>query len=151
VNVSQSISTGSRLMVSYKILTSSDPNTTVTGLTGTGGTRKFVLIYRPNSTVTTLSSGAITSQTTPGVATNQIITAATTANTLNTSNAWVPFAVYASSGAITTRGSTITATRELNQSTNLYIKAFEEWGGSNTISIADYGVNALASFWVKGS
>lgn len=132
----------------YKILSSGDVGATVTGMSGTSSTQKMIMIYRPSLTPNASTYNGGSQQATAAVPTNQ---------TLSLTNwggyqPWgVGFAIYSSSGTITTRGSTVTASRELNVGTTLYVKTFEWTDGTqpftldSTISMADYGSNMLMS------
>lgn len=143
-NNSQTISPACRSVVSYKILVSGDPGSIITGLSSTT-MNKILVVYRPNMTINNRVVSNQNGQNTASAPTNQTLTLATSLG------GWfVGYAMYCSSGTITTRGSTTTATRELNVGTTMYVKLFENLDGNtsfanSTISMADYGSNALNS------
>jgi hypothetical protein len=139
--------TGIRTNISFKRLVSGDPNTSVTGMGG--NTRKIMLIVKGNSDL--LSN----TRSTPG---SQATTATPTNQTISTSSVNTPavfFAVYASTGAITTRGWTGGTPVEYSSvSTNgIYVKALTYGRGTTpataTISMSDGGTNTLQSFSMK--
>lgn len=141
--VSQATTPANRLVVSYKILVPGDQGTGLTGMTGTL-TNKVMVVYRPNQPINGVGIGATgIAQATSTAPTNQAFPLST-----NITGFGIGWALYAASGAITTRGSTTTPSRELNISTNLYVKLFENTNGTttfadSTVSMADYGSNIL--------
>jgi len=141
-NSSVNSTTAGRGQVSYKILTASDANTTVTGMAG--NPRKTMLIYRPTGVISTVTSFGLTQQATISAPSNQTLVLGTYNTALD-----IGFAQYASNAAITT-GSTITPTRTLGSTTIHKVSTFEGGGFSNsTISMADFGTNLLRSFILR--
>lgn len=141
---SQTTSPACRSVVSRKILVAGDPGSTITGM-NTTSMNKLLVVYRPNATINTVTSGAQNGQATANAPTNQTLTLTSTEGTW-----FVGYAMYCSSGSITTRGSSTTETRELNVGTTMYVKLFENLNGTttfadSTISMADYGSNILNS------
>jgi hypothetical protein len=112
--------------------------------------RKHLFIYRPNTTITQITLVGQTTDSTINAPANQSLDMS-----LQT-GPYIGMAIYMSSGNITTRGSTVTETREINNGsaqTN-YTKTFEATSSSvsfanSTISMADYGTNALVSFMLQ--
>ena len=138
--------TGIRTNVSYKKLVAGDPGALITGMAG--ATRKILLILRPNKTVSTVTISTPNAQATTAVPTNQ---------TLNMTGQTAPcigFAVYSSTGSITTRGNTAINPIEysLISTTSIYVKTVQfnpgETPGSYTISMTDGGTNVLQSFYI---
>ena len=141
---SQTTSPACRSNVSYKKLVSGDPGSTITGM-NSASMNKLLVVYRPNATINNLTISGQNGQATASAPTNQTLTLTSTEGTW-----FVGYAMYCASGTITTRGSTTTATRELNVGTTMYVKLFENLDGSttfadSTISMADYGSNILNS------
>jgi hypothetical protein len=145
-NTGASASAANRTMVDYKILTGSESGN-ITGMNGSTN-RKNLFIYRPNSAITTLTISTVNQQTTTGTPTNQTLSMS------GLTGPYIGIAAYMSSGTITARGSTVTASREVTaNSTTNYTKTFEsnkadQTFGNSTISMADYGTNALVSFTI---
>lgn len=134
-----------RGITSYKVLVGGDPGSTITGISTTT-MQKLLVIYRPSYSANTISlfSGS-TGLATASAPSNQTLTLSQ-----QISQWFIGFAVYSSSGSVTARGSTTTATRELNVGTGLYVKFFEGVDGAttfsdSTISMADYGSNYMAT------
>jgi hypothetical protein len=141
-SVSNTTSPSQRLNVSYKTLVSGDPGSSITGV-NTTSMRKIILIYRPTLTPNTITPTLNFSTSTASAVSNQFLT-------LNTAKTVLSFAAYCTSGAsISTRPSSRSATQEIANSTNMYVKTFEDQTGTNTtntISLADNGTNTLAIF-----
>ena len=145
-NTSLNASLANRTMVSYKILTGSETGS-ITGMSGTTN-RKNLFIYRPDATITTLTISTVNQQTTLSAPTNQTLSMSAL------TGPYIGIAAYMSSGTITARGSTVTASREVTaNSTTNYTKTFEakkadESFANSTISMADYGTNGMVSFTI---
>jgi hypothetical protein len=136
--------TGIRQNVSYKILSASDPNTSITGMGGT--TRKVMVVYRGNILISNVLPTVIGSQATTATPTNQSLT--------GEAGPMIAFAVYSATGAVTTRGwSAGSPTEYSSVSTSaIYVKALITNSGTpstTTISMSDSGTNALQSFRLK--
>ena len=130
-----------RSMVHYKTMNSSDSATTLTGMDG----RNLLIFYRPNRTVSTYTVSALTQQATSSAPTNQTLAMS------GVSGPYIGLAFYASTTSITTKGSTVTATRDAGAATTYAAKTFEATSSSvsfssSTISQTDDGINALISF-----
>jgi hypothetical protein len=140
---SQTINPANRISVQRKILVSGDPGTAITGMTGTG-MRKTMLIYRPSYPINTVFQG------TPAVSASS---ASITARTMPLQSVFpsLYFGVYCTTTSnISTRGSSITATREISNTGLQYIKTFE-FNTSNPSSftvgaLADGGSNVLGAY-----
>ena len=140
---SNTTSPAQRINVSYKTLIAGDPGSTITGI-NTTSMRKTMIIYRPTLTPNTIVP-------TGNFATSSASLIGTQFLAINTGKVVLSFAAYCTSGAsIATRPSSRTATRELDNGTNMYVKTFEDQegytGSSNQISLADNGTNTLAIF-----
>lgn len=142
---------GQRNCISYKKLDGSEGGTSITGMTQ-GGLRgeKKIVVFRPTKAITSVTITSLNGQATTNAPTNQSLV-------LGSSSSGAPyigFAWYASTGSITTRGSTTTETREIGTSGTTprgFLKTFESTSPSisfsnSTISMADYGVNSMISF-----
>jgi len=55
-----------RMAVFYKILASGEPNTSITGMDGSFGESKLLLVFRPNTPVTTVTPSTFLSEITSG-------------------------------------------------------------------------------------
>jgi hypothetical protein len=127
----------------YKTLVSGDPGSTVTCMSSSV-MNKMIVIYRPSLTPNTITASNGNIQATASAPSSQTLSLPTT------SQFFVGWAWYQSSGTITTRGSTVTASRELNIGTTMYVKLFEASNGATTfsnptISMSDYGSNVLCT------
>jgi hypothetical protein len=128
--------------ISYKICTGSEGGTTLTGMSGTSSNNISLVIYRGNIPATFITLTNNSSSANDATPTNQSITLS------GTTGPYVAYAFYASSGSITARGSTVTATREITSDSKQYVKTYESTDSSvsfanTTISMADYGTNCL--------
>lgn len=142
--VSQATTNGVKAAVSYKILDGTESGTTLTGMNATI-LPKQILIYRPTGVISSVTVNGLNQQATASAPTNQTLDLGTYNTALD-----IGFAQYCSSGTVTTRGSTVTETREVGSAVYTKIKTFEGGGfSSSTISQADYGVNALQSFILR--
>jgi hypothetical protein len=147
---------GLRSSVYYKFAVGTETGTTITNMTGSSRSDSTLLVYRPSQSISAFTIGTqygtvgVLAQATDGTPTSQN-------NNVNTNNpvTQLCFSYYSAfllSGGISVRGSTYTATREFNIGTGDYIKTFEFnpstilSSNENTISMADYGTNALTSF-----
>jgi hypothetical protein len=134
-----------RTNISYKSLVAGDSGTTIGGMNGT--TRKVLLVFRPSSTLNSISTSMNTGQVTTAVPTNQSL------SLLSAAKPHIAFAVYTSSGAVATRGWTQTGgtpTEVSSVSTSgIYVKYQINNAVANpqnvTISMSDGGTNALQS------
>jgi len=143
-SIAKVTTTGIRQNVSYKILASGEPGTTITGMAGT--TRKVMLVYRPN----VAASGVA-----PIVLGSQATTATPTAQSLvGEAGPVITFAVYSSTGAIATRGWSVGSPTEYSSvsTSAIYVKALITNSGTpstTSITMSDGGTNALQSFRLK--
>lgn len=133
---------------SYKILTSSDPETTITGINGGAGNRKIMLVFRPNFTVTTLTlSLASSTVATTDPAAQTISMTASTAPSVGLAH----MGTY--TGAVTTRTVTGGAMTEVSNTTNQYVQYVIDNTvntiADSTVDIADGGTNTLQSFYAN--
>lgn len=139
--------TGIRTNISYKKLVSGDPGSSITGMAGT--TRKILLIVKGNSAISSVTVSTPGSQATTATPTNQTISS--TGQVTPT----IFFAVYAATGAITTRGWTGGTPVEYSSfsTSGIYVKALtygkNTTPASATISMSDGGTNTLQSFSLK--
>ena len=143
-SISGVTTTGIRQNVSYKILSATDPNTSVTGMAGT--TRKVMVVYRGNTLITNVLPSVIASQATTATPTNQTLT--------GEAGPMIAFAVYSATGAISTRGWSAGSPTEYSSvsTSGIYVKALITNSGTpstTTISMSDSGTNALQSFRLK--
>lgn len=138
--------TGIRTNVSYKQLAAGEPGTSITGMAGT--TRKVILVFRPSSTVSSITPSWNTGQATTAAPTSQNLPL------LTFSKPHIAFAVYAkTSTTVPTRGWTQTGGTPTESSyvntSGVYIKWQINNLGSNpqnaTISMTDAGTNTLQS------
>ena len=133
-----------KTIASYKILTGSETGT-ITGMNSGGTRRCHLFIYRPSSAFESVIVLTQFSETATTVPTSQSISLATKGGP------YVAFGVYQATGAIGTRSSTVTETRELSTGTTNYTKTFEATSSSvsfsnPSISMTDGGTNCLMSF-----
>jgi hypothetical protein len=148
--------------ISYKRLKSSDASTSISGFT-TGTRSKILLIIRGKATsnnndavIQGFRFSTPTGQTTTAAPTNQTIPI------LSSQMGCIGFGVYMATSAITTRGSAGTysasnpSSTEYTASTSHYVKTFGYSGWQTlgvadtvTLSMADYGSNALAGFFIE--
>jgi hypothetical protein len=143
-SITKSTTTGIRQNVSYKILSATDPNTSITGMAGT--TRKVMVVYRGNTLITNVFPTVIGSQATTATPTNQSLT--------GEAGPMIAFAVYSATGAISTRGWSAGSPTEYSSvsTSGIYVKALITNSGTpstTTISMTDSGTNALQSFRLK--
>lgn len=149
INVSATSTTGYRQVVYYKIATAGDASSTITCMSGTASTRSIIMIYRGDKAISVIEPNWGTGgQATTNAPTNQTLTMT------GVTGPYVAIANYYSSGTITTRGSTTTATGEISSGTGFYIKRFDSTSSSvsfntSTISMADYGDNVLSTTLFK--
>lgn len=150
-SISGVTTTGIRTNISYKIVTAGMAGSTITGMAGT--TRKVLLVYSANDTtaispINSVSVSSVNSQATSVAPTNQTISMASQTGVI------VGFAVYASTGSITTRGWTGSSPGEYNSvsTSGIYVKeiryGFTATKANATISMSDGGTNTLQSFYI---
>jgi hypothetical protein len=140
--ISTATTTGIRTTVSYRVLTSGDPGSSVTGMAGT--TRKVMKILRPSASNYTLSLSTPTTQATTAAPTAQTISG----NSTTTADAYI--ATYGSTGSIATRtftqsGYTADESGALSTS-SVYQKITimnQQAASSASISMSDNGTNTL--------
>ena len=140
--ISTVTTTGIRTTVSYRVLTSGNPGSSVTGMAGV--TRKVMKILRPSASNYTLSLSTPTTQATTAVPTAQTISG----NTTSTADAYI--ATYGSTGSIVTRtftqsGYTADETGAVSTSSvyqNITIMN-QVTASSASISMSDNGTNTL--------
>jgi hypothetical protein len=133
-----------RGVATYRILTSADANTTVTGINAPTGNRKTLLIYRPTGVLGNVTVFGANSQAVATAPTNQSLVLSTYNTALD-----LGFAQYAAENAVTP-GSSVTPTRTVGDTTVHKISTFEGGGFSNsTISMSDAGNNLLRSFILR--
>jgi len=128
----------------YKIATGTESGTTLTGMTGTGAQNILLLVYRPNASINQITISTPTAQATDSAPTNQTLSMS------SLTGPYIGFAFYSGSNVLTTKGSTIPSTREID-SGNTAVKTFESTSSAvtfsdSTISQSDYGTNVLESF-----
>lgn len=146
INAATTSTVGMRQVVYHKIAVAGDASSTITNMSGTGATGTVLLVYRPNIPITAVSTNWGTGgQATSGTPTNQTLTMSG-----SYTGPFIGIANYASNATVSTRGSTTTATAESNVSTTFYVKRFEALNSSttfanSTISMADYGTNAMSA------
>jgi hypothetical protein len=136
---------GGRVNYDYKICTGSESGTNITNTTGTNSTYTTLLIYRGNIPINNIIATINQAQGTDSAPTSQTLAMS------GVTGPYVACAMFTSSGNVTTRGSSITATREIANSTHQYVQTFESTSSgvsfsSSTISMADYGTNFLVNF-----
>lgn len=146
-NTTQAIvAPGARSKILYKVLTSTDPGTTITGIS-TVNTRKTMLVFRPNYTVTSITLSTPTTTVTSTDPASQTISM-----TASTPSA-VGFSHMGSDGAVTTRTITGDIMTEISNTTNQYVQYVIDNTVSPinniTIDIADTGMNALQGFYAN--
>lgn len=136
--------TGLRTNISYKILASGDPSSSITGIAGAA--RKVMLVYRTDVPIVSAIPQETGSQATVNVPTAQ--------NLVGEDGPMIAFAAYASTGAIATRGWSVGSPTEYSSvSTNgIYVKELITNSGTPTttsITMSDGGTNTLQSFRIK--
>ena len=150
VNVALGTTLGIRQVVYYKVAVAGDASSTITNMSGTGATGTVLMVYRPDKAITSVSTNWGTGgQATDSAVTNQTLTMSGTYT-----GPFISIANYASTAAVLVRGSTTTATAESNPNTSFYVKRFEALNSSttfsnSTISMADYGTNAMSAVTFK--
>lgn len=142
-NSTSSVNGSAKCVVSYKVLASGDPGSSVSGGTVTNATyNQVMMIYRPNLAINSVLNSASV----------ETILSTAPSGTLILSGQlpWhLGLAIYGSeAGSISPRTSSTTETRELNSGTKLYVKTFEGLNGATTfsnssISMSDYGVTNM--------
>jgi hypothetical protein len=148
-SINKATTTGIRTNISYKVMT--DADITAGSITGMAGiVRKIMTTYRPNGKFNTFTVS------TPG---SQATTAAPTSQTLGmngavSGSAVVGFACYAATGAISSRGFSLSGSTEYTSgTTNLYVTAISftttQSKFSSTITMTDSGTNTLQSFYLS--
>jgi hypothetical protein len=146
-NTNTSTSQSARVTVCYKTAAGTESGTTLSGMTGTYGTQWVIAVYRPGylagaPMASQFYTGTINStQVSDGVPTNLSFQLGTLGPRLI--KPCIAFAYYSSTGSITSRGSSISATRELG-GFNFYVKFFDYTSKTDTfadatISMGDYG------------
>jgi hypothetical protein len=148
-SINKATTSGIRTNISYKVMTAAD--ITAGSITGMAGiVRKIMTTYRPNGKFNTFTVS------TPG---SQATTAAPTSQTLGmngavSGSAVVGFACYAATGAISSRGFSLSGSTEYTSgTTNLYVTAISftttQSKFSSTITMTDSGTNTLQSFYLS--
>lgn len=141
--INNATTTGIRTNISYKKLVAGDAGATLTGLNATS--RKVLIVFRPNRTITTITPTVTGSQATTAAPTGQTIT--------GQAGPMIAFATYASTGAVSGRGwvgGTPTEVSSVSTSV-IYTKFLITNSGtpaSAAISMFDGGTNTLQSFRV---
>lgn len=74
--VDDTLSTTLRVAVATKILTGADAGASITGMNGTFGNRKMMLVFRPDAPITTASYSTFNSEFTAGNPAAQVVAAA---------------------------------------------------------------------------
>jgi hypothetical protein len=128
----------------YKVLVSTDLGTSVTTSPTYGfANRKIILIFRPDASISNVSTTSVNAQGTSATPSNQSI---------NLASQPVPslaIAGYYSSGTVTTRGSSVTMNEVVGSSATQYLKYLVynsvDTPSNITISMSDNGNNALVS------
>lgn len=138
------VSPGYYLAAGYKVLTANDVGEQYFGVWGGSTTLQIISRFSITGTVGTPTS--INSQGTTGNPSVQTVTPSTQYG--------IGYAIYSASSAVSPRTSSITATQEVNNTTQLYIKFFVfdsvigASPGSFTVDQADEGsANLLKSGW----
>jgi hypothetical protein len=142
-----SLGTNSRAY--YKVCTGAESGTAITTMSYTSTSSSVIIIYRPNIPITIVQNNTNSQSSGDSALNNQSFLLATP-----TVGPFIGMAYWYSTGSVTTRTSTVTATREIANGTNQYTQLFEN-GTTNitnpysngTISIADYGTNVLQN-WI---
>lgn len=144
-SISSPTTSSMRTTVFYKICTGSEGGTALTNMTASGSTYTEMVIYRPNIPTNSIIISAVNAENSPNAPADQTLTMSTL------TGAFIGFAYYAGFSSVTSRPSTVTATREIANGTIQYLKTFEATSNlitfaNSTISMADYGTNSLVSF-----
>jgi hypothetical protein len=131
-------------VISYRILQSGDIGSTFTGMATNG--RKVLIVYRPNTAITTVSVTVTGSEATIATPASQSL--------VGQAGPMIAFACYSSSGNVATRGWSVGAPSEyfIASTSSNYVKALITNTGTpatTTISMNDAGTNALTSFRVR--
>lgn len=137
---------GARSLITYKILSFSDIESTITGMTGSSQVFKTMLIFRPNfaaASATSVNVSGVNSSVTTSDPNSQAIT-------VTGSAPYISFAHMASSGSVTTRTITGASMTEIANGTNQYVQYLIsnrviDVPSSLSVDIADTGVNTLQS------
>jgi hypothetical protein len=116
---------------SYKVLTSGEVGTTITGMTGNTYIRKIMYIFRSPILPITVTVANVSNQGTSGTPTNQVIAAKSV----------YPYIVIGGSGGSTTSAgfSAWHQQNVTNGSANFAYKIFNESGASVTVGCSDSG------------
>lgn len=134
-----------KAIASYKIADGSEASASLTGMDGTSSDRKILGVWRGDVDFTSVTVRSLNSQMTTGNPTGQSCTAASGTPPL------LLIGAYYSSGAITTRSITPGAfTAEISNGTGFYLNylIYDSAPASQTIDMADFGNNALTSFYL---
>jgi hypothetical protein len=149
-SINGATTTGIRTNISYKVLTSGDPGSTITGMAGT--TRKTMVVFRAvGNTAPTVSLSTPSSQATTAAPTGQTITAG------GSGTQSIYFAAYGWTTTLPTRGFTQTGFTAVSASqvstSGIYVNYTIRNTGVNSITQAnasitmtDGGTNTLQSF-----
>jgi hypothetical protein len=131
-----------RQNISWIFVTSGMPGSTITGMTTGGAGRKIMLVFRPNTTATTITVGGISAQTSSTAPTTQTLTGGT-----------APMIYLAAYGADQSVNSTTwtggTSTSVLSGSS--FVSRYLVYNSTPTnasISMPDSGINIMQSFYM---
>lgn len=135
-----------RMMVSYKVLVSGDPGSTVSGMTQGPPTARLMIFRPANFTLSSITTSTVSQQTTPSKPTNQTIVLGAE-SVKRPLISWASFGANSKtvSGASVTGGPTYTT---LTHSYGLVSYAILNEGQNSTdstVSMSDNGNNSLAS------
>ena len=136
-----------RVMVSYKVLVSGDPGTTLTVMDTLAGDSVLAIVFRPNFTISSISTSTVNQQCTSGTPTNQTLILSTP--TITRPNIGI---VYFSSpnppvSPTITGGPTFTqATFDSNNVFRYVFLGETSAAGNATVSMGDADVNGMISF-----
>lgn len=144
-NIGEASTTGMLGSCSYKVVTSDDLLSSVSGIVGT--TRKTMLAFRPNGTISSVTTGSINGQATTSAPTNQSLIMSGVATPV------IGIAHYATTSSSPTRGSSGLTMTEVNNTTNqnsrYVIFNQGDTPTDGTITMTDGGTNVLQSFYLK--
>jgi hypothetical protein len=136
-----------RSIVSYKVLTSGNPGSTITGMSD-DATRKILLIFRPESTISSVTPLSVNGQATSINPSTQTITASDVIPPI------LVFAHWGADGNISSRSVSGITMNEVGNTTNQYCK-YQIFNNVQNLNNADIDmsssatVKALQSFYVQ--
>ena len=143
--INRSTTTGMDAISSYKVLTSADISSSVSGLSGS--TRKTLLIFRPNKEIFQITAKSVNGQATAATPSNQSLSATEILAPA------IGIAHYGSTTAIGTISSGALAMTEITNTTNqrsgYVIFNKNQTPQSGIISMSDGGTNCLQSFYLE--